>query len=208
MILFYQYNYDISQAVCQCLFEPSFVKKPENNAVCNPKSTDRQKSIERTDRFPYNNITEGGGKMQVEIKIDASYDEPKIIILTNSLTDEINSVMQMLSDKNSKIIFGNKNGKVEILCQEDLLTIYAANGKVYAVTDTGEYSLRLRLYEAEKRLNPSDFIRISNSEIINLKKVKCFDLNLVGTISVEFINGTTTYVSRRYVSKIKKLLRM
>ena len=146
--------------------------------------------------------------MQIEIKIDASYAEPKIIILTDSITDEINSVMQMLSEKNSRILFGSKDGKVEILEQDDLLTIYTANGKVYAVTNTGEYNLKLRLYEAEKRLNPSDFIRISNSEIINLKKVKYFDLNFVGTISVKLMNGTTTYVSRRYVSKIKKILRM
>lgn len=55
-------------------------------------------------------------------------------------------------------------------------------------------------------MNPAQFVRISNSEIINLKKVKNFDLSFVGTISVEMANGTTTYVSRRYVAKIKKLL--
>ena len=47
---------------------------------------------------------------------------------------------------------------------------------------------------------------ISNGEIINIKKVKGFDLSFVGTIRVSLTNGTVTYVSRRYVSKIKKLL--
>lgn len=146
--------------------------------------------------------------MQVEIKIDSSYKEPKIIILTDSLTEEVNSIMKKLSEHNPGIFSGIKDGKITILEQNDLLKVYACNGKVSAVTDNGEYVLKIRLYEAEEILNPSQFIRISNSEIINLKKVKSFDLNFAGTIYVELINGTTTYVSRRYVKKIKQILGM
>lgn len=144
--------------------------------------------------------------MQVEIKIDASYTEPKVIILTNAMTEEVNVIVQKLSDHNLPIISGSRDGKTKILEQDDLLRIYAGGGKVYAMADSGEYLLRLRLYEAEERLNPAQFVRISNSEIINLKKVKNFDLSFTGTISVEMTNGTTTYVSRRYVAKIKKIL--
>lgn len=50
------------------------------------------------------------------------------------------------------------------------------------------------------------FVRVSNSEIINLKKIKNFDLSLAGTICVKFLDGSTTYVSRRYVTKIKEIL--
>lgn len=144
--------------------------------------------------------------MQVEIKIDDSCSEPKVIILTDSVTEEINELVQKLSENNSRIISGSRDGRIEILEQKDLIKIYAGNGRVFAVTDHGEYVLRLRLYEAEERLNPAQFVRISNSEIINLKKVKNFDLSFAGTICVELMNGTTAYVSRRYVQKIKKIL--
>lgn len=144
--------------------------------------------------------------MQVEIKIDASCSEPKVIILTDTMTEEVNAIVQKLSDRNLPIISGTKDGKTKILEQDELFRIYAGGGKVFAETNYGEYLLRLRLYEAEDRLNPAQFVRISNSEIIHLKKVKNFDLSFVGTISVEMANGTTTYVSRRYVAKIKKLL--
>lgn len=148
----------------------------------------------------------GGNQMQVEIKIDSLCTEPKVIILTASVTEEVNDLVQKLSENNPLIISGSRNGRIEVLEPNDLFKIYAGNGKVFAVTNNGEYILRLRLYEAEERLNPSQFVRISNSEIINLKKVKNFDLSFTGTIYVELTNGTTTYVSRRYVSKIKKIL--
>lgn len=144
--------------------------------------------------------------MQVEIKIDASCIEPKVIILTDAVTQEVSKMVQKLSENNPQIITGSKGDKLEVLEQSEMLRIYAANSRVYAVTDKGEYILRLRLYELEERLNSNQFVRISNSEIINLKKVKNFDLSFTGTICVELDNGTTAFVSRRYVSKIKKIL--
>ena len=108
--------------------------------------------------------------MQVEIKIDSSCTEPKIIIHTASITEEVNTLMQRLSENAPPILTGSKDGKMEVLEPDDLFRIYAANGKVFAVTDKGEYLLRLRLYEAAERLNPSLFVRISNSEIIHIKK--------------------------------------
>lgn len=87
--------------------------------------------------------------------------------------------------------------------QTDLIQIYANSGKVFAVTNKGEYVLRLRSYETEKRLTANQFIRISNSEIINLKRVNHFDLGFTGTICVKLSNGTTTHVSGRYVPKLK-----
>ena len=144
--------------------------------------------------------------MQFEIKLDSSYAEPKVTILTAAMTEEINNLIQRISEKDPQIISGSKNGKLEVLDKDDLFRIYASGGKVFAITENGKYTLRFRLYEIEENLNPSQFVRISKSEIINLKKVKNFDLSFTGTICVELTNGMTTYVSRRYVSKIKKIL--
>lgn len=144
--------------------------------------------------------------MQVEIKIDSSCTEPKVIIMASSVTEEVNNVLKKLSEDTSQIISGSKNGKIKVLEQEDFIRIYANDKKVFAVTVEGEYVLRQRLYELEERLDARLFVRISNSEIINLKKVSHFDLNFTGTICVRLSDGTTTYVSRRYVSKIKKIL--
>lgn len=144
--------------------------------------------------------------MQIEIKIDNSFTEPKIIVMTSSITEDVQNIIKKLSEDFPKIISGSQDEKLEILDRTDLIHIYANSGKVFAVTDKGEYIIRLRLYELEERLKDSQFVRISNSEIINLNKVKSFDLSFTGTICVKLSNDAVTYVSRRYVSKVKKIL--
>ena len=144
--------------------------------------------------------------MQVEIKMDAAYTEPKVIVLAAEMTEEVTRLVQKLTENNPQIISGSKAERIAVLEQSEMIRIYAANSKVFAVTDSGEYTLRLRLYEVEERLDPNQFVRISGSEIVNLKKVKNFDLSFAGTICVELMNGTSSFVSRRYVSKIKKIL--
>ena len=144
--------------------------------------------------------------MQVEIKIDERCIEPKVIIITDMVTDEINDILNMLSSKTPEVITGFYNDLAEILSPDDIIRIYAEDGKIFASVNSKEYILRQRLYELEEQLNKYSFVRISNSEIINLKKVRNFDLSLSGTICVTLSDGTATYVSRRYVSKIKKVL--
>lgn len=144
--------------------------------------------------------------MQIEISIDPKYKIPKLIIKTESVTDEVTEVMKKLSEDVPKVITGFKEDCAEVLEPENIYRFYSSQGKVFAVTDNGEYTVRTRLYEIEEQLNLPKFVRVSNSEIINLRKVRNFDLSLAGTICVKFTDGSDTYVSRRYVSKIKKIL--
>ena len=146
--------------------------------------------------------------MQVEIRIDSTVREPKVIVLTDRMTDEVNEIVRKISETEPAMLAGFREDTVTVLDPEEIYRIYAANGKVFAVTAKEEYSLRMRLYEAEERFRGSSFVRISNSEMINLKTVRSFDLSLAGTIRVALKNGETAYVSRRYVGKIKEALGM
>ena len=144
--------------------------------------------------------------MQFEVKIDETVTEPKVLILTDRITNEVNDLVRKLAENERQIIAGFRGDTVTLLDEKELLRVYASGGRVYAVTAGGEYVLRLRLYELEERLRPFSFVRISNSEIINLKRVRSFDLSLVGTICVTLSDGSKAYVSRRYVPKIKEVL--
>ena len=144
--------------------------------------------------------------MQIEIKIDDACREPHILIVTDRMTDEIRALAEKLSDESPHVLAGFREDTVTLLAEEKIIRIYAAAGAVLAETEEGKYRLRLRLYELEARLNPRRFVRISNSEIVNLDKVKGFDLSLAGTIRVTLAGDIVTYVSRRYVTKIKQAL--
>ena len=144
--------------------------------------------------------------VQVEIKIDEHCKEPKITVVTDKITDEIRSFIKRLSDEQPPMIAGFRGNAVELLEPPNIYRVFAASGKVFAETSHGDYTLRLRLYEVEQRLAGGSFVRISNSDIINLKCVKSFDLNFTGTICVTLSNETVTYVSRRFVPRIKQLL--
>lgn len=144
--------------------------------------------------------------MKYEIQIDPSYPEPKVLILTAEITEDVKALAKKLMEGAPSVLSGWKDEKIKILDPGDVLRIYASAGKVLAATEHGEYTLRLRLYEVEERLKPDIFVRISNSEIINLKKAVTFDLSIAGTISIKMCDGTISYVSRRFVTKIRKRL--
>ena len=50
------------------------------------------------------------------------------------------------------------------------------------------------------------FVRISQSENINIKRVKNFDFSVTGTIGLELENGDITWVSRRRIKDVRALL--
>jgi response regulator len=154
----------------------------------------------------YIRLKKGGYILEIEISVDKNYIIPKIIIKTSSMNEEVQKIVSMLSKDEIKVISGMKEDKVEILDENNISRVYAQNGMVYASTQNGVYVLKLRLYEIEEILNNKKFVRISKSEIINLREVKNFDFSFVGTISVQMKNNDVCYVSRRFVSKIKKIL--
>ena len=144
--------------------------------------------------------------MKVEIKIDETENGTRVLIITDKMSDDVYTLAKRISDDKPEYLIGYKDETAEILNNEDIYSVCSANKKVYAITENGEYAMRFRMYELEEKLDSRLFVRISNSEIINIKKVSGFDLKLSGTICVKLKNGRVTYVSRRYVTKIKETL--
>lgn len=144
--------------------------------------------------------------MKVEIQLDESAEGKRVVIITDKIDAQVQEIMKRLSELRPQVLAGFREDRIQLLEQGEIYRIYASCGKVFAVTEEGIYTLRLRLYELEERLDRDCFVRISNSEIVNLRKVKNFDLSYTGTIRVSLRNGDCTFVSRRYVSKIKQVL--
>lgn len=144
--------------------------------------------------------------MQIEIKIDECAKETKVIIVTPEMDETVSELMKRISKDRPQVIAGFSDDVVCLLDQADIYRIYTQDGKVLCKAQSGTWNLHLRLYELEERLDRRRFVRISNSEIINLRFVKHFDLSYSGTIRVTMRNTDTSYVSRRYVARIKDAL--
>ena len=144
--------------------------------------------------------------MKIEVKVDAACAETTLVICTDKVTDEIQQLVRKLSQDAPQVIVGFREDEAVILTQEEMLRVYAEGGKVYAETLNGRFHMRQRLYELEERLDAKRFVRISNAEIVNLGWIRGFDLSFAGTICVRMKNDAVTYVSRRYVAKIKQVL--
>ena len=146
--------------------------------------------------------------MEVEIRTEPGRQEPKIVILAGEESEELRRLAESLSKLALGPIPVSREEEKLLLPQGDFLRFYADGKGVSAQTESETFTVRLRLYELEARLDPARFVRISISEIINLDRVTAVDLSLSGTICMTLDGAVRTYVSRRYVKKIKEVLKM
>ncbi|WP_316960159.1 LytTR family DNA-binding domain-containing protein [Staphylococcus simulans] len=72
-------------------------------------------------------------------------------------------------------------------------------------TTSHRLHIQQRFYQLEQSL-PKDFIRISQSEIINMHNIKHLSLSKNGMIHIEMKHGEATYSSRRYLKQLKARL--
>lgn len=147
--------------------------------------------------------------MKVGINIDRSVEEVEVLITAQEQSRTVNALYEHIVEfdkKSLETLTAYRDDIAKIVNVTDVFRIYMGNQKVYIQTHQGEYAIRYRLYELEAALDTKQFLRISNSEIINVKKIRDIDLSLIGRICIRFEDNTQTYVSRRYIPKIKKSL--
>ena len=150
--------------------------------------------------------------MKVYIQTDISdryNDEIKIIIQTNQVTDKVQQIINLIdkADKNIKKIIGMQNNDIFIININEIICFYSENKNNYCKTYKGAFKIKQTLYELENNLDANDFIRISNSSIVNINHVAHFNTDITGTIKVQLKDGSIEYISRRRISKVMKLLK-
>ena len=142
--------------------------------------------------------------MKVELNIDNKFEETIVTISANKVDDEIQNLVNYIENKEDYFT-GISDGKVCLLNTEDIIRVYVEDRKVYVVTIEGKFIIRKKLYEVQSMLT-KDFIKISQSEIANIKYIHSLDLGLRGTIVINYKNSDISYVSRRMLKEFKMKL--
>ncbi len=103
--------------------------------------------------------------MDIEIKLEESRKTPKIIILTDKITDEVSELVQRLKTSNREIVSGIKDGCVEIINVASLVRIYSADKKVMTAESfcQGKGFMNLKKYSTAQTLSESQIRRLSIS---------------------------------------------
>lgn len=147
--------------------------------------------------------------IDIDVIIDEKYIEPKVNILTKSKTKQVESIINSIENAQENeypYLTGYIDGKAEFISQRDIIRVYIENRKIIIETAEKLYYTKKNLTMLESILNPSRFVRISQSEIINLYKVIHFEFNIAGTIGVEMENSKKTWVARSRVKSIKNII--
>ena len=147
--------------------------------------------------------------IDIDIQIDPTCADPKVIIRTDRMTPEIDNIVHAIESSAENaypMVTAYAGDTMVLLSQREIIRVYVESRKLIVWTDRGGFVARGTLAEMEAVLNHRRFLRISRSEIINLYKVANFDFSLSGTIQVNFDDGSGTWVARRYVRSIQETL--
>ncbi len=144
--------------------------------------------------------------MKIKYIIGDKYPEPEVHLCVKEKNREAEGIYEAIEKLFELRIVGYRGQESELLSPTQMIRIYSENKKVYVRTAEDCYEVKDRLYVLEEQLHEQKFVRISNSELVNVQQIEKLDMSYAGTIQVRMKNGDVTYVSRRFVRKIKEVL--
>ncbi|MBQ6809075.1 MAG: LytTR family transcriptional regulator [Clostridia bacterium] len=139
--------------------------------------------------------------MKYNVFIDPEREE-EVIIYAHSKTKIVEKIEEILSSENSEF-FGYGEGNVVKLDLNDVICFTAEEGKVFAHTKNEKLYVKLRLYQLEE-LFSADFIKINQSCLVRVDKIKRFSSSIGGSLMVTLEGGYRDYVSRRQLKTVKE----
>lgn len=149
--------------------------------------------------------------MKVELFVSKDYEEPHAQIYTDVLTDNVQKAILLLEDNdgdvdsNNSILPVKKGSDIVLLDFEDIYMIRVEEKKTKVYDSSNEYVIKKPLYKLENTLD-SNFVRISKTTIVNLRKIERVAPSLKGMMFIELKNGLKDNISRKYLSEFKQAL--
>ena len=153
--------------------------------------------------------------MKVNLFVSKDLEEPYAEIYTDALTDNIQKAMVLLENEteaeteegmNDNSILAVKKGQdIVLLDFEDIFMIRVEEKQTKVYTEDRDYLVKKPLYQIEENLD-SNFVRVSKTTIVNLRKIKRVAPSLRGMMFIELKNGLKDNISRKYLSDFKQAL--
>ncbi len=144
--------------------------------------------------------------MKVNLFVSRDIEEPHADIHTNELTDNITKAMSILeSEESSDMLAVRKGSDIALLEFSEVFMLRVEDKQVKVYTESSEYLIKKPLYQVEETLT-GDFVRISKTTIVNLKKIERVAPSLRGMMFIQLKNGLKDNISRKYLPDFKNAL--
>lgn len=139
--------------------------------------------------------------MKLELNIDEKVKETLVVVSANKIDKEVQNLINYI-EYSSEYLIGIVEDKASIIDIDEIIRVYIENRKTFVATLKDTYVVKKKLYEVENMVT-RNFIKISQSEIANIKFIKNLDFSNTGTIVIKYKNSDISYVSRRMIKEFK-----
>ena len=144
--------------------------------------------------------------IKMRFRLDKSIDHIDILITADAKDEDIETLVRRIKPNTSRqFTVLDEYDRSCVLNEDEIVSITSDVKNVRIKTKEKEYRARQSMQNMEKLLSDM-FLRVSRFEIVNLARVSKYDFTIVGTLRIEFDNGTETWASRRYIPLIKERL--
>ena len=139
--------------------------------------------------------------MKLELNIDEKIKETLVVVSANKIDKEVQNLINYI-EYSSEYLIGIVEDKASIIDIGEIIRVYIEDRKTFVVTLKDTYVVKKKLYEVENMVT-RNFVKISQSEIANIKFIKNLDFSNTGTIVIKYKNSDISYVSRRMIKEFK-----
>lgn len=139
--------------------------------------------------------------MKLELNIDEKVKETLVVVSANKIDKEVQNLINYI-EYSSEYLIGIVEDKASIIDIDEIIRVYIEDRKTFVVTLKDTYVVKKKLYEVENMVT-RNFVKISQSEISNIKFIKNLDFSNTGTIVIKYKNSDISYVSRRMIKEFK-----
>lgn len=133
-------------------------------------------------------------------------DQDQVIILRTHQIDAFARDLCTFIERHDKKILGQMGKEIHLLDPDNIYYVESVDRKTFIYVKDQIYTSQAALYQLEEELNPNHFFRASKSMILNINYIVSVKPILDSRYEARLRNNEKVYISRNYVSELKKHL--
>lgn len=130
-------------------------------------------------------------------------EETEVYVYYKKMDKETKDLIDYVNQRIQTVV-GYQNDRIHRILIKDIYYIEYVDEKTFLYLDHDVYLSHKKLYEWEKLLEESSFIRVNKSTILNIHYLKSVRPLLSGRMEAKLMNGEHLIINRHYLSAFKK----